>query len=359
MSARIKETLSRFWRMEPRHNLGTHAPRDVAEDTAGGIPIADVELLCNSPSYRRLLEQFLLPNSAEAIARSPYWKKEFSEPVRSVLRRLKAKGVLFEPNDPRARMCRDRDESDLRLLCVEHGLQPTGNAEELVDRLLGIDPTAWLLGYAGELLQCSDWMKSALASRRGRAASPPTVNPDLGRLFTQGDIDTQRHVLRSRLEKEPIDSAVIWEVLKERARQTALEGNLALCRDVHLEMANRLLQRNKKTQALQALCIVCVFDLSGVRNRGDVAAEIRKSYSRFDSGRASLPAGLVRRLSELSREMSLSMDELREIFLAVATRLHVPEAPAKLWGVLQLALEGALDSNVEPDDGPAIRGLLD
>lgn len=238
-----------------------------------------------------------------------------------------------------ARKRRDRDESHLRLLCVEHGLQPTGSAEELVDRLLGIDPTASLLGYVGELLQCSEWAKRALASRRGRSANPPRPDPDLDRLFTQGELDTRRHVSHGRLERELTHNEVIWEMLKWRALQTALEGNLALCRDVHLAMAKHLLRRNKNPQALQALCVVCVFDLCGARNRSDAPAEVRNSYSRFDPNRASLPSGLVRRLSELCCEIGLSMNELRDIFLAIGTRLHVPATPRKLWAVLQLALE--------------------
>jgi hypothetical protein len=311
MSAGIKETLIRLWRAEPPHSLGKQAPSHVAKASAGGIPIGNEVRLWDSPSYRRLLEQFVLPNSAQAVARSPYWKEVFSEPVRSILSRLKARGVLIEPIDPRARMHRDRDESDLRLLCVEHGLQPKGSAEELVDRLLGIDPTAWLLGYAGELLQCSEWAKKALFSRRGRAA----------------------------LRKGPTDNEVTWEMLKGRAQQTALEGNLAQCRDVHLAMAKHLLRRNKNPQALQALCVVCVFYLCGARNRSDVPVELRNSHSRFDPDRASLPPGLVRRLSILSREMQLSMTELRDIFLAIGTRLHLPESPRRLWLVLQAALE--------------------
>src|SRR5271165_5814120 len=281
MSAGIKETLIRLWRMEPPHSLGAQSPLHVAQATAGGIPIGIVDGLWKSPAYRRLLEQFAQPNSVEAVARSPYWKEVFSEPVRSILSRLKARGVLIEPIAPRARMCRDRDESDLRLLCVEQGLQPTGSADELVDRLLGIDPTGWLLGYPGELLQCSEWAKRALASWRGRAASPPTLDPDLDGLCTEGDLDTQRYMLQGRLEREPTNNEVIWETLKERAQQTALEGNLALCRDVHLAMAKHLSRRNKDTQALHALCVVCVLDLCGARNRSEVPAEIRKSYGSY------------------------------------------------------------------------------
>src|ERR1035441_553048 len=105
---------------------------------------------------RKLLAEFVIPKSANEVARSPKWRGLFCEPVMTILRRLKARGILVEPNDPRARMCCCRDESDLRMLCLEFGLTPTGSIDQLVDRLLTIDPTGWLLGYAGELLQCSD-----------------------------------------------------------------------------------------------------------------------------------------------------------------------------------------------------------
>jgi hypothetical protein len=255
-------------------------------------------------SYRRLLAEFMLPNSADTVARSSYWSGALGEPVKTVLGRLKAKGLLIEPNDPRARMRHNRDESDLRVLCLEHGLPPTGNADQLADRLLTIDPTGWLLGYAGELLQCSN-----LTDRK--------ISDDEG----------------------------IWEMLKRHAQQSAREGNLALCRNVHVAMANHLIRRSKRGTALQTLCIVCIFDLCGVRNRDDLPAGIRKLHSRFDPARASLAPWLVSRVRSLSRELALSTDGIREVFLRVGTRLPVPRDPRQLWAELRRALEGDLDSD--------------
>jgi hypothetical protein len=64
-------------------------------------------------------------------------------------------------------------------------------------------------------------------------------------------------------------------------------------------------RRNKKIQALQALCVVCVFDLCGAR--------------------ASLDADLVQRMRALAQEMDLSMKEVRETFLRVSRRLGLPK----------------------------------
>jgi hypothetical protein len=162
----------------------------------------------------------------------------------------------------------------------------------------------------------------------------------------------------SRIEQTS-DNEVVWEMLKEQVQLTAREGNLARCRNVHLAMANHLLRRNKPTRALQALCVVCLFDLCGARNRDDAPAEIRKTYSRFDATRASLAPWLVTRVSHLSRDMKLSMDQIRDIFLGVSTRLKVPKDPRKLWAVLQLALEGGLDSDDEVRRGKRIRHILE
>jgi hypothetical protein len=240
-----------------------------------------------------------------------------------VLGRLKEQGLLVEPNNPRARMCLDRDESDLRLLCLEHGLQPTGSADQLADRLLTLDPTGWLLGYAGELLQCAEFADRTMLTRK---VAPADLTGS---------------------QRKHSDKDVTWQMLKQHAQQTALEGNLALCRNVYLAMANHLLRINKQPKALQALCVVCVFDLCGARNRSDAPPEKLKIDGRFDTARASLAPWLVNRVRNLSREMALSVDEIREIFLRVGTRLPIPRDSRVLWAVLQLALEGAPGSGDE------------
>jgi hypothetical protein len=312
-----------------------------------------------SSLYRRLLAEFVLPKSANAVARSTYWKDAFHEPVMTVLTRLKGHGLLVEPYNPRARMCCNRDESDLRVLCLEHGLLPTGSADQLAGRLLTIDPSGWLLGYAGELLQCSEFAARTMVTHDKRLATAPLPGPDLGWKVGLGDFEVQQRPAQGRIETEPSGNDVIWKMLKDQADQTARDGNLSLCRNVHLTMANHLLRRNRQNKALQALCIVCVFDLCGVRNRGDATAEIRTADSRFDATRASLAPWIVKRVSNLCREIPLSIGQVRDVFLRVSTRLQVSKDPRKLWAVLNLALEGSLDSGDEVYRSRIIKNLLE
>jgi hypothetical protein len=348
-SARIKDTLFRLSSYGPLHARAGHASVHGSDTGAEPISLKDVDRLRDSPAYQQLLAEFVAPNSPDAVERSPRWKEVFREPVRLVLRELQTLGILIEATDPRARICFDRDESELRMLCLEYGLPTMGSADQLADRLLAVDPTGWLLGYAGELLQCAE---SAVR------ASPRLPDPDVGELFTQGDFDAKRHELQDRRESAPSDNEVIWRMLKERAERNAREGDLRRCRDVHLAMANHLIRRKNPVKALQAHCVVCVFDLCGVRNRSDAPLHARKTYSRFDAARTSLAPWLVTRISDLSRESALPMDETRNVFLGIAKRLRVPKDSQKLWAVVKLALDGRLEVEDENARNRAIQELL-
>jgi hypothetical protein len=320
MNAKIKNALFRLLRTDSVSDERVQASLE-------SRPSA-VDEIRPSPLEVQLLGEFVLPNSGHAVAQSPYWNGVFGEPVTGVLRRLEEQRFLVEVNDPRARMCHGRDESDLRVLCLDYGLDPTGNADQLADRLLGIDPTGWLMGYAGELWQCSELAVLAMASGKDPVQCP--------------------------IERGASDNEAMLEMLKRHALQAARDGNLLRCRNVHLTMANHLLRRHKNKKALQALYIVCVFDLCGARNRQDAPGDTSRSYSRFDGMSASLAPGIVRRVRDVAREMTLSMDEVREIFLSVSARLPVPKDSRRLWAVLQLALEGGLD----PDDAVSVRRVI-
>lgn len=281
----------------------------------------------------------------------------FGAPVKAVLQKLKHRGRLGEPNTPRARIIHGRDESDLRMLCLENGLPPTGGAVDLVDRLLTIDPTGWLLGYPREPLQYSEFAHQWAAPRH--AANTPSLDWDLARTIRQGGVDAQRDRRRDWIAGQLAGDKVNWQMLKERAQQAAQVGNLVLCRHVHLEMADHLIGRSKGKPAIQALCVVCIFDLCGARNREAVPKHMRATYSRFDLDRPSLTLSLVRRMGDLSAELTLTRNEVREIFLSVATCLKVPRSPRKLWKVLQLALEGTLDCEDRASGSRITRDLLE
>jgi hypothetical protein len=323
MNAKIKDRLFGL--------LGSESvPDQGAQASVKRAPfVEDIRL---SPLQARLLSQFMLPNSAHAVARSTHCAKIVGAPITRVIRALKEQGLLVEPNDARARLCHGKDESDLRMLCLDSGLKPTGSVDELVDRLLVIDRSGWLLGYGGELLQCS--------ARAARAVVAATDTEQTG------------------VERPNADDDSMWGVLRKQALQTAREGNLLRCRNVYRTMVNHLLRRNLSKKALQALCVVCIFDLCGARNCGDEPGEIGIKHSRFDGARASLAPALVRMMRNLARESALSMYELREIFLGVSARLPIPKDSRRLWAVLHLALQGNLDPNDAAGCSRVIQNVL-
>jgi hypothetical protein len=333
MNAKIKDTSFRLCAPRLLHSQGVRTPLETTQLALEQQTSANAHGLCISPLCRWLLAEFVLPNAASAVAQSLYWRRRFREPVVRVLAILKDHGLLIEPHDPHARMCHERDESDLRSVCLEWRLEPTGSAEQLVARLLTIDPSGWLLGYPGELLQCSE-----LAARAMRLVS------EADRAHSGSASDDQ----------------VVWGMLKRHAQQTAREGNLARCRNVHLTMANHLLRRNKPSKALQVLCVVCAFDLCGARNCADARKKTDKTNARFDATHAALAPWLVLRVKNLCHDMVLTLDEIRDVFVGISSRLPIPKDSLKLWAVLQLALEGALESH---DDAArcsrVIQNLLD
>src|ERR1700728_1967294 len=114
MSARIKDALFRLLRFDPspgrdlRTPIDAPIPTDVSIPAAAGVDPEHAHRPRVSPLYQTLLAEFVLPNSSNAVARSPYWEDALGEPVKRVLGRLKAQGLLVEPNDPRARLCHGR-----------------------------------------------------------------------------------------------------------------------------------------------------------------------------------------------------------------------------------------------------------
>ncbi len=86
----------------------------------------------------------------------------------------------------------------------------------------------------------------------------------------------------------------------------------------------------------------CLF---GALNRAHVPPATDDTYSCFDASRASLAPWVVRQVKTLCRDMALAIEEIREIFIGVSIRLPIPKDSFKLWAVLQVALEGALESD--------------
>src|ERR1700678_1156662 len=108
VNAKIKNALSRLLWSESVPEEGFRASPESRPSAVEEIRPSAMEV--------ELLAEFVLPNYCHAVAQSPFWSRAFGEPVSSVLRRLEEHGFLIEVNDPRARMCHGREESDLRVL---------------------------------------------------------------------------------------------------------------------------------------------------------------------------------------------------------------------------------------------------
>ena len=99
-------------------------------------------------------------------------------------------------------------------------------------------------------------------------------------IFDRHGFETEKERLKqeflSKGYREPSDDDVKWRMLNRRPLQHATEGNLGLCRNMYLVMADFLSLREKLRDALRLYLIVCAYDLNGAQNRGVFPVNVRR-----------------------------------------------------------------------------------
>jgi hypothetical protein len=148
------------------------------------------------------------------------------------------------------------------------------------------------------------------------------------------------------------------DLLNREALQHSTEGNLGLCRNTYLLMADSLSRRESLKEALGLYLIVCAYDLNGAQNRGGLSAEMLRQFPLFDLTMATLAPVVVDNVQNLSEELNFSTEDVRELYLKATSPVSFPLAPAKAWSVLSLAIEGKIDLDDQPECFTRIRSLL-
>jgi len=315
-----------------------------------------------SQGHQRLLVSFTLPNSVEGVPKWTNWGGLLGESLNSAIQRLKTEGALLPVNEPARRILYNRGANELRKLCRDHGLKVSGVKEQLAERLLCIDPTGLVLGCPGELLECSREAHQIANARREARKQSQLDDPDLRHVFDRQEFEAEKEKLKqqffSTARPEPPDDDVKWAMLNRRALQHANEGNLGLCRNMHLVMADFLSRRKKLKEAFRLYLTVCAYDLNGAQNRGGMPSEMLRRFPPFDPAMATLAPAVVESVQDLAEELSFSVDEVRREYLESAALLNLPLALGKGWSVLSLAIEGKIELGDQPRCFRRIRDLL-
>jgi hypothetical protein len=157
---------------------------------------------------------------------------------------------------------------------------------------------------------------------------------------------------------EPTDDEVKWEMLNRQALQHSTEGNLGLCRNTYLLMADVLSRPERLKEALRLYLIVCAYDLNGAQNRGGLSAEMLRQFPIFDFTMATLAPVVVDKVRDLAEELKFSLGDVRELYLKFTLPTNSPLPPAKTWSALSLAIERKINLDDQPGCFRRIRSLL-
>jgi len=157
---------------------------------------------------------------------------------------------------------------------------------------------------------------------------------------------------------EPSGDDIKWEMLNRQARQYSTEGNLGLCRNTYLLMADFLSRPEKLKEALRLYLIVCAYDLNGAQNRGGLPPDMLRQFPLFDFAMATLAPVVVDNVQDLAEELKFSPEDVRELYLKSTSPMNFPLPPTKTWSVLSLAIEGKIDLDDQPACFRRIRSLL-
>jgi hypothetical protein len=308
------------------------------------------------------LLSFTFPNSGEDVPKCADWGGLLGELLDSAIQRLKRDGALLPVNEPIWRILHRRGANELKRMCREHGLKVSGTKEQMAERLVSIDPSGLVLGYPGEMLKCSPEAEQIANARREAWKQSQLDDPDLKHLFDRKEFETENERLKRQFlgkgYPEPSDDDVKWGMLNRRALQHGTEGNLGLCRNMHLVMANFLSRRGKLKEALRLYLIVCAYDLNGAQNRGGAPAEMLRRFPLFDPTMATLAPVVVENVQDIMEELKSSIEDVRDLYLKSPSPTNFPLAPEKTWSVLSLAIQGRIDLDHQPRCFERIRSLL-
>jgi hypothetical protein len=135
--------------------------------------------------------------------------------------------------------------------------------------------------------------------------------------------------LRAKFGKEPSYGDTMWHFLNGEVQYCASSKHWGLYRNVIYSQAQLLEREDKLKQAMEFYLWVCYLDING-SNDGS---------QRFNPGMGFLALGIIEQCIKIGKELNLSRDEIKVIFLEhnkrIAKASRPPISPEKAWDKIE------------------------
>ena len=150
------------------------------------------------------------------------------------------------------------------------------------------------------------------------------------------EFDAAKNELGKRFGSEPSDRDVWWSIYNKRLMEQASHGDWGLYRNTRLDMAELLRKEAKHKHAIDTYLEVSYLDSNGPRNLGgSFDTELLREFPMFDRSMAFQAPAVVSQIAELADKLGLPRDEIRELYITIATRtrnnLKTPTPPDQAW----------------------------
>ncbi len=249
-----------------------------------------------------------------------WWWQYGVKDVAGMLRSLQSRGFITEGGtDSAVRACK---ATELKEFLKAQGLKVSGKRDELVSRVLTeADPTAVQSAFPNRTYVLTD------KGRRALEANTAIVDAHKDPMIRIWDVP------ESDLNRPPKTNDERWGEMNAAYINHAASGDFGLARNVHLDMAELLASEGRYVDAIDMLCSVMAYDLSGVGNNYNHQLFLEVGASHlfpYEKSLATIPPGIISMVKKWQKKANMGEEQLQSLLLQGFER-HKQSTPIVLF----------------------------
>lgn len=249
-----------------------------------------------------------------------WWWQYGVKDVTGMLKSLQTRGFITEGGtDSAVRACK---VAELKEFLKTQGLKVSGKRDELVSRVLNeADPTAVQSAFPNRTYVLTD------KGRRVLEANTAIVDAHKDPMIRIWDVP------ESDLNRPPKTNDERWGEMNASYINHAASGDFGLARNVRLDMAELLASEGRYADAIDMLCSVMAYDLSGVGNNYNHQLFLEVGASHlfpYEKSLATIPPGIIDMVKKWQKKANMDDGQLQSL-LSQGFERHKQSTPIALF----------------------------